>query len=205
LPDRTLKGRTRTSQTLPERAQGPPRIGVQIQRAVARVDRLIGSLARRVGRIGVEFSRPEPFRSVPSSKPKRFGRRTDSNDPAGRGDFSRAESRRKAGQAIPLVQIQHEHWEEMVPSTNRQLDGARKCLHAAQLRSVFAAVWKCTAACETFTVALALVARRKGADPAAIPPTNNVRREISAEPILLECFMIFSLAGGVTSCATADQ
>jgi hypothetical protein len=82
----------------------------------------------------------------------------------------------------------------MVPSTNRQLDGARKCLHAPQLRSVLAAVRKCTAACETFAVALdALVASSKEAEPTATPPANNARREIAAEPILLEFFMVASL------------
>jgi hypothetical protein len=57
-----------------------------------------------------------------------------------------------------------------------------------------AAVLKWTAACETFTVALALVASSKGADPTAMLPTNSLRREIAAEPKSPEFLMIPSLA-----------
>jgi hypothetical protein len=62
------------------------------------------------------------------------------------------------------------------------------------LRTVFAAVWKCTTVWGTFTFALAFVASSKGAEPAARLPANIVRREISVEPMFNRFFIISSLA-----------
>jgi hypothetical protein len=86
--------------------------------------------------------------------------------------------------ATLLAQIQQEQSDETDPSTNRQLDGARKCLHAPQLLPLLADVSKCTAARDSRAVALALLASSKP-ELATTPPVKRARRERPAGFLLL--------------------